>query len=203
VDTWFRALFRSPVAMSKRAKFISRLLGLFSEEIVRVWCDSSRSPYEDLGRPRVMAPRSSKGHTLDFTLRSRTSGRCYVAEMKCWTEYQGYRYTTLTDADQLEGAEGPAFSAFLKTGREPSRCRILVEGEPRRVHGAILIWGDVTDAGRKAVKKAERLHDVLSLREFVEDLAKWKEPAYRAFINERQRWCKHLFAGLRRAGRRS
>jgi len=41
---------------------------------------------------------------------------------------------------------------------------------------------------------------VLSLREIVEDLTKWKEPGYRAFINERRRWCEHLFAGLRRAG---
>jgi hypothetical protein len=123
--------------------------------------------------------------------------------MKCWTEYQGYRHMTLRDSDQLEAVWSPAFEAFLRTARSPSRSRVSVDGEPQTVHGAILIWGDVTAAGRRAVMRAEKLHDVLSLRKMVEDLTEWSDPRYRAFLDERGRWCRHLFAGLRRTGRLS
>ena len=32
-----------------RDKFLSRVIGIFSEENVRIWCRSDISPYEDLG----------------------------------------------------------------------------------------------------------------------------------------------------------
>ena len=33
--------------------FISRIFGIFNEEIVRIWCGNPNSSYEDLGRPSL------------------------------------------------------------------------------------------------------------------------------------------------------
>ncbi len=69
---------------SDRDNFLARLFGSFNEEPVRIWCRDPASPYEDLGRPTlVVAGKPGRGHTLDFTLRSRRDGLIFVAEMKC------------------------------------------------------------------------------------------------------------------------
>jgi hypothetical protein len=196
MGNWFRHLFKADPPDSARDKFVARLLGIFSEEIVRVWCQSPRSPYEDLGRPRVVPPGQEKGHTLDFTLQSRANGRCYVAEMKCWVEYQGYRHLTLQDADQLEELEGPAFRAFLAAASRPARCRVTIAQRSQTVHGAILIWGDVSSAGRAAVQERYGLAAVHSLKEIVSDLIRWKDARYEALLKKRSAWCSELFQGL-------
>ena len=56
---------------------------------MRVWAGSPGAPYEDLGRPTVRFDGEARS-TLDFTLRARTSGKTYVAEVKCEIEYQGF-----------------------------------------------------------------------------------------------------------------
>jgi hypothetical protein len=38
-----------------RDKFLSRLFGLFSEDVVRHWCGCPEAPYGDLGRPFLRA----------------------------------------------------------------------------------------------------------------------------------------------------
>jgi hypothetical protein len=194
MENWFRQLFKSPA--SDRDKFLARLFGLFSEEIVRVWCKAPWSPYCDLGRPRVTPPRGEKGYTLDFTLQSRKDGSIYVAEMKCWVEYQGYQYLTLRNADQLGVMEGPAFNAFLEAARSPSSCTVSVNGSPQTISGAILIWGDVEDSGRTAIKRAHKIAHVLSLKDIIDQLVSRKHQPYLELLRERLGWCEHLFHGL-------
>ncbi len=193
MENWFRSFLKSDPPAAARDKFLARLLGLFSEDIVRIWCKSQRSPYRDLGRPRIFLSPGARGHTLDFTLQSRHDGSTYVAEMKCWVEYQGYQYLTLCDADQLDALEGPAFDAFLAVAREPSRCQVTIDGEPQAVSGAILVWGDVADSGRAAVQRVHKLSAVLSLREIVDDLLSWKDEQYQVFLTQRREWCLELF----------
>jgi len=69
----FQTLFHSQNA--SRDAFLSRLLGIFSEEIVRLWCDDLRAPYKNLGRPTIKDATSSRGTTLDFTFQSRSTQR--------------------------------------------------------------------------------------------------------------------------------
>ena len=198
MDNWFRALCKADPPAPYRDKFLARLLGLFSEEIVQIWCHSDLSPYTDLGRPRVVSPGTTKGYTLDFTFQSRQDGCCFVVEMKCWVEYQGYKYLTLEAPEQLEGLESPAFNAFLAAAGKPSRCTVTIGGKPQQVDGAILIWGDVTPKGRLEVKQSYGLFAVHSLREIIDNLVSWKDSRYRAFLKERDKWCRQLFQGLLR-----
>lgn len=61
----FERLFRSGNARAD--KFMSRLFGIFSEDIVRCWAKDPQCPYEDLGRPTLKRPDEKRGYTLDFT----------------------------------------------------------------------------------------------------------------------------------------
>ena len=54
----FEALFRT--SSSSRDKFLARLFGLFSEDLVRLWCRNPKAPYEDLGRPNIHLPDSNR-----------------------------------------------------------------------------------------------------------------------------------------------
>ena len=82
MDTHFLSIFRQSDASAARGKYLSRIFGIFSEEIVRMWASDHRCPYEDLGRPTLRRKGKKAGYTLDFTLRHKETGKSYVAELK-------------------------------------------------------------------------------------------------------------------------
>lgn len=196
----FEALFRANWgATADRAKFLSRVFGIFSEEIVRIWAAAARAPYEEFepgGRPTLKAPGDGRGHTLDFALRHKATGQVFVAEMKCEIEYQGFKYFVLEGPTQLEHHTKDAFRAFLAAAGAGPRPRATVRGRELAYDGAILIWGAVTEAGRQAVMKHTGLRDVLSVEQICQDLVAWGSPAYADLLEKRLRWSQELFAGL-------
>lgn len=194
----FHSIFRRAAGPPARAKFLARIFGIFAEEIVALWAQDARAPYEDLGRPTIKTPGDTRGHTLDFTLRERASGRAFVAEMKCEIEYQNFRYFTLERVEQLEHHKKPAFAALLKAA-EPSPEQTILVGRKRiETHGSILIWGSVTPEGRKAVMTAKGFQDVLSMANICRDLTQWNHAGFLGLITERQNWCSDFFGALRK-----
>jgi len=175
---------------------LSRLFGVFAEEVVRLWANDDRSPYCCLGRPTIAPVDSSKSYTLDFTLQDRSSQKIYVAEMKCEIEYQNFRYFALEGAWQLGHHSKPAFKAFLDSASGKSEQRVAVNGKQVKADGAILIWGSVTEAGRSSVLSAFGLHDVLSVANICRDLVAWRHEEYTALIAKRRAWTTELFDGL-------
>ena len=192
----FERLFKSDNA--KRDKFLSRLFGVFNEEIVRLWCNDGRSPYENLGRPtlRPKPPGGQRGDTLDFTLRSRQDGRAFVAELKCELEFESYRYLRLVSPSQLGHHTGRAFAMFLDLAEKPDRYHVTVGGESTPIAGAILIWGSVAEEGRASVIDTKALAYVLSLEDITNDLVTWGNQPYIDLIQSRADWCQRLFLGL-------
>ena len=196
VKNEFRTIFRNENHSVARGKFLSRVFGIFSEEIVLLWGNDRRAPYESLGRPTIKAAGDQRGHTLDFTLRERSTDKVYVAEMKCEIEFQKYKYFVLERVDQLEHHGKPAFAALLKVAvRSPDQA-VYVGGKRIDVDGAILIWGCATVEGRKAVIDAKRFHDVLTIEQICKDLSSWRHEGYGDFLAERHRWCSELFTCL-------
>ncbi len=187
----FVGFFRSPDPA--RDKFLSRFFALFSESVVRTWCAVPQAPYEDLGRPTLCKPGSTRGHTIDFTLRDRSSGRCYVVELKCELEYDGYRYLTLTAADQLNHHTSPAFAKFLTAARHPSVVDVRVRGTSQQIHGAVLIWGAMTAEGRQATMETHGFADVLSVEQMLADLHTWQPESWLALVNRYRGWTDELF----------
>jgi hypothetical protein len=187
----FASFFRS--ATPARDKYLSRLFGLFSEEVVRTWCACPDAPYSDLGRPTVCEPGQARGHTLDFTLRRRTSGRDYAAELKCELEYDGYRYLTLTHSDQVRHHTSAAFAKLLTLARAPQALVVRRQGRVESVDGAILIWGALTDVGRRMTMDDYEFADVLSVEGMVSDLQTWSPAGWRSFEERYRGWTIELF----------
>lgn len=180
-------------APPKKGKFFSRVLGIFSEEIVRLWAADTRAPYRDLGRPRLFCPDTEKGYSLDFTLQHRETGKCFATEMKCEIEYQNYKFLTLREPSQLEHHKKTAFDLFRALAKSPESTSVNLAKEPIQVDGAILVWGDVSAEGRTAVKDHFGFHDVLSLSEILDDLWIWRPPEFEELVSDLGDWSFELF----------
>lgn len=192
----FHSIFKRADSPDPRAKFLSRVFGIFSEDLVSLWAADRRAPYENLGRPTIKPLKGERGHTLDFTFRERATGRIFVAEMKCEIEYQNFRYFVLERPEQLTHHNKPAFDAFLKAAMCPSEQPVYVAGRRVNVDGAILVWGAATAEGRRAVIESAGFRDVLTIAEVCRDLSLWSHAGYRELIAKRQEWCTELFSGL-------
>lgn len=179
-----------------RGKFLSRIFGIFSEEIVRIWAADPLCAYEDLGRPTIRTRSVEKGYTLDFTLREKSTGLIFVTELKCEIEYQNYKYMVLSHPDQLRHHKKPAFDALLQAALNCKDQETFVCGRKIEPDGAILIWGSVTPEGRAAVIRRHAFVEVLSIEQIIEDLCLWENVAYSRHLEERKRWCVELFDGL-------
>ena len=167
-----------------RDKFLSRLFGLFSEEVVRAWCRCPEAAYEHIGRPTLRAPDEPRGHTLDFTLRSRRSGEVLAAEQKCELEFEGYRYLRLSAPDQIEHHRGSAaFSKFLRLARDPSASGVRVAGRELTVDGAILVWGATSEDGRGGAMEHYGFAEVLSLEDMIVQLKRWSPPEWEEHVS--------------------
>lgn len=188
----FEHLFGS--ATPERDKSLSRLFGPFSEELVRHWCRLPGAVYEDLGMPTLQY--LGRRSTLDFTLRRRTSGQVFVAEMKCELEFDGYRYLRLTSSSQLEHHGQPAFQALLAVASAPHSVPVAVAGRLVTVDGAVLIWGATSPTGTKAVIERHGFADVLSVEAILADLGAASGGVWRARVAELRGWSDELFAHL-------
>lgn len=188
----FDEFFRRPEL--GRGEFLSRLFGIFSEQVTRHWCRCPESSYEDLGRPTLRETGTQKPwYTLDFTLRSRDTNQIFMAEMKCWLQYQGFSFLRLINAGQLTHNQPTAFQWFLRLAREPSVFDVRVANKPVAIDGAVLIWSAITPEGRDAVMTEFGIADVLSVEAMVRDLQVWRPANWIEFVSQRRRWCNELF----------
>jgi hypothetical protein len=192
----FHSIFKRASSPAARAKFLSRIFGIFSEENVSLWAQDDRAPYENLGRPTLRSPGDSRGSTLDFTFRERSTSRIFVAELKCEIEYQNFKYFVLESIEQLTHHNKRAFKAFLKAATRSPDQAVTVKGKTIKIGGAILIWGSATQEGRRAVMEGIGFHDVLTIAEICQDLSSWNHSGYRQLVAQRQEWCNELFSGL-------
>jgi len=197
----FERLFKTD--SEDRDKFLSRLLGIFSEEIVRIWSEDSRSPYNDLGRPTIYEDGVKRGSTIDFCFNDVSTGKKYISEMKCEIQYENYKYLTLESHTQLSHHAKPnkkAFLRFLDVTKNPIKHKVTFGKEPNKkqiaVDGGILVWGRVSPEGKKSVMEHYGFADVLSLESIINDLSKWSNPKYKVKITKLKSWCDYLFKGF-------
>ncbi|HWB11595.1 MAG TPA: hypothetical protein VG826_20355 [Pirellulales bacterium] len=187
-----------------RDNFLARVFAMFSEEPVRLWGESQDAPYEYLGRPTLKRPGESRGQTIDFALRSKQDGRTFVAELKCELAFENYGYLVLNSCAQVQrhvNERKEAFVRFLAMARDPTAYVVSVtgrSGHSRQIEasGAILVWGSVTEEGRRAVMAEFGFADVLSVERIICDLLRTENRAYLDFVGDRERWCAELFRAM-------
>lgn len=196
MDTNFLSIFRQADAPVARGKYLSRVFGIFSEEIVRMWASDPRCRYEDLGRPTLRKHGEKLGSTLDFTLRNKATGKSYVAELKCEIEYQNYKYLVLSDIKQLAHHSKAAFVALLDAAVRNPEQQTFVGGKDLEIDGAILIWGAATHEGRRAVIEAYGFSEVLTMADIIHDLRGWGCESYRKLVEDRRSWSNQMFEAL-------
>ncbi len=200
VPTAFRGVFdRLDDPKNERAKFLSRLFGIFSERVVSIWANDERAPYENLGRPTLRTSddvANVQGYTLDFTFRDRSTGKVYASEMKCEIEYLNFKYFILEASHQLDHHKKPAFHAFLAAAHSPDQLIVHVQQKPISINGAILVWGAINSDTKKQIMSERGFHDILSVENICRDLVQWKNPEYRRMIGQYRSWSNRLFDGL-------
>ena len=196
MDQHFLSIFRQVDAPIARGKYLSRVFGIFSEEIVRQWASDPRCPYENLGRPTLRKRGEMVGSTLDFTLRHKSTGKLYVTELKCEIEYQNYKYLVLSDIKQLDHHQKPAFFALLDAAIKNPEQQAFLNGKEVPIDGAILIWGAATPEGRRAIIDAQGFFDILTMAEIIYDLRSWGHEPYQALMEQRRSWANEMFDAL-------
>jgi hypothetical protein len=196
MDTYFHSIFRQPDVPEARGKYLSRVFGIFSEEIVRQWANDPRSPYEDLGRPTLRKHNEKSGSTLDFTLRHKSTGKSYVAELKCEIEYQNFKYLVLSDVKQLDHHNKAAFFALLDAAAKHPRQQTFVNRKELEIDGAILIWGAATPEGRRMVIDTKGFFAVLTMSDIISDLRSWGNVPYQRLMEQRRTWTNEMFDAL-------
>jgi hypothetical protein len=185
---------------SRRDNFNARLLGTFSEDIVRCWCSHPNAQYKFLGRPTLKKRNDSRGWTLDFLFCDQQDRR-YVGELKCWPAFERGKFLVLRKVEQFKYLEetSQAFGHFLKMAENPSEYGVTIPGDkkPQPVSGCILVWAAFTDEGRNAVMQKFCMKDVLSLQKMIEQLVEWNKQEFSKLLQTRQDWCASLFNALR------
>jgi len=192
----FLSIFQNQDAPMARGKYLSRIFGIFSEEIVRIWAKHPRCLYENLGRPTLRKPGEKSGSTLDFTLRHKITGKCYVTELKCEIEYQNYKYLVLSDVKQLSHHNKSAFFALLDAAAGKPEQQAFINRKSIAIDGAILIWGAATAEGRRAVIDKYGFFDVITMAEIIQDLRSWECESYNELLEERRSWANEMFEAL-------
>ena len=181
---------------SIRDKFLSRVFGIFSERIVRIWCQNPKAPFSDLGRPTIYYGEEGKYCILDFLLKDK-KGELFVTEMKCEIEYQRYKFFTLSDPEQLVHHSKNAFGKFLQLGQDPNQYTVKVKGEEKPcIKGIALIWGRVIQEKKHLISSEYNINHILCLESITNDLLNWDDSNYKNFIKDRMTWAEELFNGL-------
>ena len=192
----FISIFQQASAPEVRAKYLSRVFGIFSEEIVKIWANDSRAPYQDIGRPTLKKLGGAKGSTLDFTFRHKSSNKLFVVELKCEIEYQNYKYLVLTSLKQLEHHKKDAFLALLDAAIKMPNQQVFVNKKEVQIDGAILIWGAASSEGCKAVMDAKGFFDILTVDKIINDLKEWSSEPYHKLLEHRRLWINEMFDAL-------
>jgi hypothetical protein len=159
----------------EKGSFLSRVFGVFNEEIIRIWARDSRSPY-NIHERRPTLYENGKNYTLDFLLEKK--GDLFVSEMKCEIQYQNYRYWRLNSTSQLmHHRTKRAFELFLNLSQDPSSV-LVKAGEAVKIKGTVLVWGAATDQGVAEVTGEFGISDVLTVESCIKDLSTWGNQEY-------------------------
>lgn len=199
-------IHRSDNNKKLRDNYIARVFGIFNESIIRIWCNSEHSPYENLGRPTIYSKSNNRERsTFDFTLKQRENKTIYIAEMKCWLSYCNYKYLELNSSCDLFkfSKESNSFKRFLDFSKDQTDYVVKVKHgikslEKKEVNGTILIWPKVNKEQKDNLIKKYNLSDIISLENVINDLLEHNNQDYIDLLNEKQNWFEYLITELKR-----
>jgi len=178
----------------EKGSFLSRVFGIFNEEIVRIWARDVHSPYNINENRPTLYDKDNKPYTLDFLFEK--NGKYYVSEMKCEIQYNNYRFWRLENPKQLNHHKKNAFKLFLQAAKEPSSVKVKA-GSFVNPAGTVLVWGAACEEGVQTVKEQYGFSDILTVENCISDLIQWSNSEYVALLEKYESWCGSLFEALK------
>ena len=183
------------------ANFKSRIFGIFSEEIVRIWLKNPKCKYDDLGRPTLYDLNIQKLAQLDFTLRNKKTKKLFIAEQKCFYGYRKGRMETISNSDvfiknfeswsKMKMKQTKAWECFVNFNQK--KYHIKINKEEKIIDGRILIWAKYDEAGKKRMLDDLKLNEIISIEEVIKDLIRWGDKDYIDFIQKKKKSIMELF----------
>lgn len=204
----------------KRGKFLSRLFGIFSEEIVKIWCENNKSPYENIGRPTLITSDGNY-YVLDFTFVDKENNK-FIVEMKSEIQYENYKYMVLDPDKNVDYLSHHLKKRAFKLFANKSWVMLKIKGKEigdEEKFGTILIWGSLEERfsitssmpsseeqeflnnmnskWKDMYKEFNNVDRILSVEQMINDLVEWKDENYLDFVKKYQDHSNELFNNLK------
>ncbi|MBK9222222.1 MAG: hypothetical protein IPO16_08865 [Saprospiraceae bacterium] len=187
-----------------KVNFLSRIFGVFSEEIVKIWCDNkNNNDFEYIGKPHIKEG-NKRPIVLDHLLKSKNT--YFIVEQKNFHGYKNGKLSSMEDTDEFfknfeswsigksKNQKSKAWDIFINFTKKPKEVKY--DGKIIPQAKTLLIWSKGTDVGRYKFVQKYGISKVLFLEQMKNDLIKWKDPAYIKLIKDKKKWIAQLFNDL-------
>lgn len=189
-----------------KVNFLSRIYGVFSEEIVKIWCDNENNKeFEYIGKPHINIG-NRKPLELDHLLKSKNT--YFIVEQKNFHGYKNGKLASMEDTDSFfknfetwskeksKNQKSKAWDIFINFREHPKEVKYNGESFPDIK--TLLIWSKGTPEGkRKFIENSGiGVSEVLFLLDIKNDLIQWDDQKYKELIKGKKEWIDELFNDL-------
>ena len=189
---------------STKTNFLSRILGVFSENIVDFWLENEKCPYRSLGRPSLYSVDNKKLATLDFTFQNKSDNKNYIVEQKCFFGFKNGKLCSMSTYEifikefekwsTAKANSTPAWKYFSNFSKE--RYDVKVKTKKIETEGTILLWASCEKEGAEKFQEELGISKIIGVDSIISDLKQWEDNNYSKFIDTRKNWIIELLDNL-------
>jgi len=181
--------------MRDSKNFRAKLLGLFYEELLKVWLEERGFNVLAM-HPSIYKDGKWTRGSCDYLLKK--SWRRYISEAKCWPAYLEGDMKLLTRSVlpkiQNEGSLGKFLDPhFINTYEFGSRKYGI---ESLKVDGKILFWWDCNRVDMPFIKRACGLNEIFSIRDALDEMRHQQYKSYEGVVERYRSYINDLFEHL-------
>jgi len=169
----------------KARNFRAKLLGLFYEDLLKVWLER-RAGYGVVKKDVRRGTYKGKRTAVDFIVEK--EGRLYAVEAKCWPAYDNGRWRKLTLSNIVQVKRGLGTPFFEEDFVKEYRL------DGKAVDGKILVWWDFEEAEADEIRSELKLDELISLKRVLSELKGDFEAE--KVVEKYKKWADDLFKAL-------
>ena len=203
-------------ADEKQNNLLTRVFGIFSEEIINCWLAYPDCEYKNLGRPSIYK-KNERPSTLDFLFEKKkgtNKGALYIVEQKCLFSYNKGNLLCMTETN-LEHFEkwSTQKAKYSKAWKDFREIHSYLKNEDvvikwkgstpeltKKVVGNILIWGKWMDNTKHADPKIDK---IISMESIMNEMNEWDNlgvkssgVSFKEFILSKKKLVNNMFNEL-------
>lgn len=194
----------------EEVNFLSRIFGVFSEEIVKIWCanDLINEGYKYIGKPHIKIKDKKRPLELDHLLYSEIKNEYYLVEQKSFHGYKNGKLASMEDTDiflksfktwsrgKSKNQKSKAWDIFINFVEHP--MEVNCNGNSYHDIKTLLIWSKGTPEGKRKFidNSGIGVSEVLFLIDLKNALIQCEDQQYKALIDKKKKWIDELFIDL-------